>query len=580
MTTLDFTAVSQKEYDFIIVGGEHLFKFTVAGTAGAVIASRLSENPDFKILVLEAGGRGDGIVETIVPLLASQAQGKPYNWPYVTESQAGLQGRTVSYPGGKVVGGSSMVNFMFTTRGSSEDWDRLAKATGDEGWAWESILPLAKKIETWVPPTDGRDTTGDYDPEAHGDNGPVLISLPNSVSGLNKKLMQAVQEVDGFSYNKDINAGSPLGVGWLPSTHGGGVRSSSNTYLKLAEGRANLDLVTGAQVTKLIFAPDSEDKEPAVVGVEFASDAESPRFEVKASKEVILSAGSIGSPKILLLSGIGEKSALESLDIKVVKDLPDVGKNLRDHTMTFNQWTVDTKETRDEISRDPEVGAAAQQLFGTKQTALAIGFFRIPETDPIWSKPGIQDTSAGLNTPQYELLLGDGYVGVLQPDPNVKNFFTVAAANLAPSARGSVTLKSNDPFEAALVDPNLLGEEIDVHIAIEAVKKARAYMTAPVYQAYNPIEWGPHATAHTDEELEAYVRSNSITVWHPTSTLALSSKGSPDGVLDPDLKVKGVKGLRVADASVFPYSPAAHPQIPVYIVGERAAEIIASQHRK
>ncbi|KAI0052734.1 GMC oxidoreductase [Auriscalpium vulgare] len=578
MSTLDFAAAGQKEYDFIVVG---------AGTAGAVVASRLSENPNFKVLLLEAGGKSDGILETIVPLLASQASAdKEYNFLPVIEPQSGLSGQKLKLPTGKILGGTSSINFMFCTRGPVDDWDRIARLTGDEGWSWTSALALAKKVEKWVPPTNGHNTAGQYEPEVHGDNGPLLISLPNDPTLVHEKVIKVTQELpDEFPFVKDINAGNPLGLGWLPATHGGGVRSSSNNYLKTTDGRKNIDILTGAYATKLLFAPAAEGSDPAVVGVEFAASADAPRYVAKASKEVIVSAGAIGSPKLLLLSGLGDKAALDSLSIPIVKHHPDIGKNFQDHAMIFNKWVVNNPLTWDSIQRDPEVGGAAQQAFATNQTgplsnaiSQTIGSFRIPESHPMWARPGVVDSSSGPTSPQIELLFGDGFIGVIEPTPDIGNFLTIATVVLSPSSRGSVTLKSSDPFVDPAVNPNYLAEEHDVLMSVEAVKTARRLVAAPAFEDYIIEEWGGLAEAHTDEELIAYVRANTISVWHPTSSLSIAALGSDRGVLDSKLKVKGVKGLRVADASVFPYSPTAHPQLPVYIVGERAAKLIADEY--
>ncbi|KAF8314852.1 GMC oxidoreductase-domain-containing protein [Cantharellus anzutake] len=311
-----------------------------------------------------------------------------------------------------------------------------------------------------------------------------------------------------------------------------------------------------------------------------------PRTVVSASKEVILAAGAINSPQILLLSGVGPKSELEALGIKVVKDHPEVGKNLQDHTLLLNNWIINDKGTRDELSHNPAFAQQQECLYNPNKAgrlsntiAQSIGFFRLPSDDPIWSQPGIVDDCPGPNSPHFELILDDGFASTLYPEPSEGNFMTIATVNLSPSSRGSVKLGSSNPFDAPLIDLALFVKEPDLHTAVAAIKHARNFLTAPIFKDYVLGEWGSLAQAQTDEEIIQYIRNNTVSAFHPTSTLAISAKDSPEGVVNPDSTVKGIKKLRVVDASIFPLAPAAHPQIPIYAIAELASETIAGDYK-
>ncbi|KAF8342789.1 uncharacterized protein EI90DRAFT_3115330 [Cantharellus anzutake] len=565
-------------YDFIIIG---------AGNAGAVVGARLSENPKYSVLVLEAGPALPDDSIWSIPVLAAGPSQTQNIWNYTSVPQAQLaNNRVVSMLSGKVVGGTSNVNFMLYTRGTREEYDRVARIAADTRWSWDSIIPFAKKSETRKNTTSGRNFDGDFNPDAYGDSGPVLISLPNDGSPFHDKVKQASYELGGdFEWSSDTNSGRSLGLARLVGTIGTGVRSGSSNYFKGTGRRRNLEVVANARVTKILF---SDGPNPAVTGVEFirGADRNAPKVVVQPYKEVILSAGAIGSPKILLQSGVGPKSELEELGIKVVKDHPDVGKHLQDHALITNNWHINSNISRDELFRQPYDAWAQGQwnLYSINKTGRpsntigqTIAFFRLPSDDPIYKKPGVVDDSPGPNSPQYEFFIDDGFSNLLYPAPG-GDYATIATIVLSPSSRGSVTLKSSDPFDDPLIDPALLTKEIDFHIMKTAIKKARELVKAPVWKDYILGEWGPLAKAQTDAEIDQYIRENTIAHLHPSSTLAIGPKDSEKGVVNPDLTVKGIGKLRVVDASVFPHVVAAHPQIPVYAIAERASDIIKKHY--
>ncbi|KAJ7131692.1 pyranose dehydrogenase [Mycena crocata] len=555
-------------YDFVIVGG---------GTAGSVLASRLTENPNFSVLVLEAGVTNEGVVDSEAPFQVIEMLTQPiFSYNYSTTPQPGLNGRILPYARGRILGGCSSHNGMYYTRGSREDFDRYAKVTGDAGWSWDRLLPYFLKNEHWSAPADGHDTRGQFDPRVHGNNGMTSVSLVGFKYPASERVFQSTRELaDDFAkFNLDMNSGTPLGVGWLQETIGGGERSSAATaYLaERVQRRPNLHILLNAQVTRLLT--NSKAGGVTFNGIEFALDQnQSARSTVTAHKEIILSAGAVGTPSILQHSGVGDKKLLDALGIHTFLDLPSVGANASEHPVLSVTWAVNGTETTDEVRQNATRNAAAFAEWNATRTGP---FTAIGATHVGWARapagvyaPGA-DPAAGRMTPQIELMFTAGSFGGLMPG----HFFSIGTAVVAPASRGSVIINSTNPFDAPLIDPGLLADDADVRALREGVKMARRFVTAPAFKGYILDEVDVLANATSDAALDAAIRGIAGASSHIVGTAAMSARDAEWGVVDPDLRVKGAKGLRIVDASVLPFVPSAHTQAATYAFAERAADLI------
>ncbi|KAK0222756.1 pyranose dehydrogenase [Armillaria nabsnona] len=581
------------EFDYIIVGG---------GTAGNVLANRLTEDPQTSVLVLEAGRSTVDILTLQIPFFCF-AQPPLLNWNFTTTPQPGLNNRESAYYRGFGLGGCSAINVMTYTRGSSEDFDRYARVTGDDGWGWEKMQPYFRKNERFVASADHHNLTGQYDPAVHGFEGANSVSVAEYPSAIDGRVIQATKELpDEFPFNLDYNSGYHLGIGWHQKTVGNGTRSSSETAYLGPEyiNRENLHVLVDSHVTRILVANNSNvDKQPYFDSVEFTQDAGKTIHTLSVRKEIILSAGVIETPHILLNSGIGDADELSVLGITTTAHLPDVGKNFRDDPTWALNWAVNDPNTIENVYwRNVTFQEEALAEWQANQTGYLantasnqLGYFRVEE--------GLleEEPCAGNQTGHYELIFTPPLIVIIRAGyPLVAPFHQLGAFSALQSIfcahylvrltipsryryslipeDGNVTINSTNPLSPPVINPNTLSHEQDLVLMQQAVRGAQRFTTAPVWADYIL----GLVTDITD--LEESIRSRATPGGHSVGTASMSPPGAHWGVVDPDLRLKRVRGVRVVDASVLPYLPAGHTQAPVYAVAERAADLIKGRNLK
>lgn len=534
--------ISQTQFDFIIIGG---------GSAGAVLASRLSENKAFSVCLIEAGGKDKSPFIHIPFGLALLSRLTNLGWGYNTAPQKELNNRSLFWPRGKVLGGSSSLNAMCYIRGTKEDYQRWSDL-GAKGWDWQAVLPYFLKSERQQ---HGADVN-------HGDSGLLNVSDLRHVNPLSTTFVSAASQV-GLQQVTDFNCDKREGLGLYQVTQVNGQRcSTAKGYLTEALGRSNLTVLTKALVQKIIIVKGR------ATGVKLKLKNEV--IELLASKEVLLSAGAINSPQVLMLSGIGPKNHLAAHGIDSLIDLPGVGQNLQDHLDAIVQVRCRNRDSYAvSLAAIPRyVKAAFDYLFQRKgilssNVAEAGGFDR---TEYAQDNPDIQYhfLPAILLNHGRTTAFGYGY--------------GVHVCGLYPKSRGEIRLQSADPSVAAVIDPNYLNHPDDQKIMVAGVRKARKILAAQVFEKYQAWEIGPGPNAQSDEEILEFIRRKAETIYHPIGTCKMGALDDPNTVVDNELKVRGLKGLRVVDASVMPTLIGGNTNAPTIMIAERAADLIKRDH--
>jgi choline dehydrogenase len=523
------------EADFIVIG---------AGSAGCAVAARLSEDSATRVLLLEAGGE-DRNRWIHIPLGFGKTFADPsVNWCYETEPDPGAGDRRVFWPRGKVLGGSSSINGMVYIRGQAEDFDHW-RQLGNTGWSFDDVLPYFRRSEHQMRGAD----------RFHGTDGPLCVS-DVAQHPICQAFIAATTGL-GFPPNDDFNGASQDGVGYHQTTTRNGKRCSTAVgYLRPAMQRANLNVVTGALTEKILF------EGRRAVGVTFRRDG--GLCTARAAREVILCGGAVNSPQLLMLSGIGPQGHVAGFGIPVVHHLPGVGQSLQDHYSAAIKLRCKLPITVNDVmlsnARKLKAGLEYYMFHRGPLSMISSPAALFARTRPELASPDVKCSISPFSAER--------------PQDGLHRFsgFTMIAYQLRPESRGEIKLKSSDPFDAPAVYPNYLATETDQRTIVAGLKLCRQILAAPHMESFVEAEFQPGSAVKSDEELLDYARRRGGTVYHPTSTCKMGN--DPMAVVDPELRVYGVDGLRVADASIMPTVVSGNTNAATIMIGEKAADIV------
>jgi choline dehydrogenase len=540
--------VDRLEFDFIVVG---------AGTAGCVVASRLSENPDRKVLLLEAG-IPDRNVWIHVPLgVGKLLTNAKYVWPFTTEPEPGLHGQRIYTPRGKVLGGTSAINGMGWVRGDAIEFDRWRDELGLVGWGFSDILPYYKHIEDFP----------QGDPDFRGRGGPMKIIDRSawSTDPLSEAYLQACVQ-SGIPRNPDYNGRDFEGVGYLQqNSHRGRRWTTASAYLNLSRKRANLHILTEATTTRILFDGTR------AIGVEYVRGAE--RRTARARVEVILAAGTIKSPQLLELSGIGLPSRLQQLGLAVVINAPEVGENHVDHLQVRLTYECTAPVTINDLMQSPlrRFWEGARYIF-TRRGLLSV---------PASTVHAMARSSPTVNRPDLKVQIAlfsgkDRYSRSKSHGMDPHSGFSIGFFKMRPDSRGSIHIKSNDPLADPMICVNFLTHPDDVAMYERAFQVVRNIAAQPALRPFVRRETRPGSVVTAPSELLDYARRTGQPAWHAIGTCRMGADAG--AVVDPRLRVRGVQGLRIADISIMPTMAAPNTMAPAILIGTKAADMIIEDH--